>query len=104
MVLSFGFDDYTNLPIVAETATTLESYTRWEDILRSLAMWGMTGGIEYHARNATMNDSHAYIKGRIWVWSTVNRFFHVPNAVPSCGGISLSAYGSLTPCQYPALF
>jgi len=67
-------------------------------------MWGMTGGIEYHARNAVMNDSHAYKKKGKKMGVTASHCVNIPNAVPSCGGVVTSICGSSTPCHYPGLF
>ena len=71
-------------------------------------MWGTIGGIEYHARNATMNDSHAYIKkGKnmgvehykslrqrtkcsALMWGHFSEYRRKFNALPLCGSVLIS--------------
>jgi len=65
-------------------------------------MWGMTGGIEYHARNAVMNDSHAYknkgkkmgvehcksrTKCSALMWGCCNEYMRKFNALPLSGSV-----------------
>lgn len=94
------------LPIVTATAAMFESYISADGIFKSFAIWSITGGMENHAMNATINEIHACYnsRGNRCPWSiskcdgSIIPLFFLPDASPSYADAAvLNAFWNLWP-------